>query len=314
MLRSRLVTLGFALAAVVLFGQQRCAAAEARPALTAQQSSRAAWLWENRIWRKFATALLDRAAELKIGTLYIALDVDNGKVSNRDALRRFLAAAHARHMTVLAVEGDPHFITRSGRAVAVARARAIRAYNLGVVARERLDGLQYDIEPYVLPGFGISDPADLKKWSDTYRVLRHAFARPLNAVLPFWIADHRPGTDFVRNLAPSIDGITVMAYRDTPDAIVDVATRLLDVGIAVDRPVRVALENGPTDEGEHVSFDGDLDALLHAIKVTLPTFAKGWSSFSGFAIHGIVWPGQSAPRHATASGRSDPATRVAPPE
>jgi hypothetical protein len=43
-----------------------------------------------------------------------------------------------------------------------------------------------------------------------------------------------------------------------------------------------------------VSFAGDLDALLKAMRQTLPTLA-GWTSFNGFAIHGIVWPGQTPP-------------------
>jgi hypothetical protein len=84
-----------------------------------------------------------------------------------------------------------------------------------------------------------------------------------------------------------------MAYRTKADRIIAAATPILDLGVELGVPVRVALEMGPTDEGPGVSFEGDLQAMLKAMRDTLPTFA-GWSSFAGFAIHGIVWPGQTA--------------------
>lgn len=264
------------------------------PAATALQNRRAAWLWEHRIWRRRAADLLDRAQELKIDTLFIALDIRNAKVGYRAELRAFLRAAHARNISVLAVEGDPHMVLPAGQPNAIARAKAIRDYQLGVVPRERLDGLQYDIEPYTLPNFDTDNPNDLRKWSDTYGRLRQAFARKLDIVLPFWIADKPNGANFVRQAATHAAGLTTMAYRTEKKRIIGAATPILKLGGQLNVPVRVALELGPTNEGPGVSFEGDLPALLKAMQQTLPVFARR-ESFAGFAIHGIVWPGQAAP-------------------
>ena len=261
-------------------------------AATAKQK-RTAWLWETSIWRTLPADLLDRAQALKIRSLFIALEIRDGQVRDGSQLKAFLRAAHERGISVLAVEGDPHMVLAKGQPNAIARAQAIRAYQLGALPEEQLDGLQYDIEPYVLPRFDTSNPRHLRKWSSTYRELRRAFTRKLDIVLPFWVSDKPPGADFVRASAASAKGLTVMAYRTKPDRIIAAAAPLLDLGVELDRPVRVALEMGPTDEGPGVSFEGDLDALLRAMRKTLPTFAA-WPNFAGFAIHGIVWPGQTA--------------------
>lgn len=259
-----------------------------QPAASAEQKRRAAWLWEQRIWRTRADDVLDRAEALNIDTLFIALDIRDGTIRYLTALKRFLRAAHKRGISVLAVEGDPHMVLPNGQPNALARAEAIRKYQLGAIRRERVAGLQYDIEPYALPNFDINNPNHLRKWSDTYRLLRQAFARRLDIVLPFWIADTPAGADFVRQAAVHASGLTVMAYRTKNDRIISAATPLLKLGVQLDRPVRVALELGPTDEGPGVSFEGDLPALRKAMRETLPVLARR-QSFAGFAIHGVTW-------------------------
>jgi hypothetical protein len=250
MIRARLSVLCVAIllaGAAALACDARAQARGNAPAVTSKQKQRAAWMWENRIWREHAMPFLDRAQDLKIGTLFIALDVRGGQVSDRDLLRRFLVAAHARRIAVLAVEGDPHMVLAKGRPAAIARAKAIRAYQQSVAADEQLDGLQYDIEPYVLANFDTADPGDLLRWSNTYRDLRNAFGEKLDIVLPFWIAGTPAGADFVRRAATFASGLTIMAYRTRNDRIIAAATPILDFGVERRRKVRVALEMGPTD-------------------------------------------------------------------
>jgi hypothetical protein len=290
----RLLTAFLALLLAVLAQASPVRADPSAPAATALQDRRAAWLWENRLWRTGAADLLDRAQALKIDTLFIALDIRDGKLRYRAELRHFLRAAHGRGISVLAVEGDPHMVLPAGQPNAIARAKAIRNYQLSVVARERLDGLQYDIEPYTLPNFDTNNPDHLRKWSDTYRLLRQAYAHKLDIVLPFWIADKPAGAAFVRQAAVHATGLATMAYRTEKDRIISAAMPLLKIGTELDLPVRVALEMGPTNEGPSVSFEGDLPALLKAMRQTLPVLARQ-DGFAGFAIHGIVWPGQEPP-------------------
>lgn len=251
---------------------------------------RGAWLWEDHIWQTRRGRVLDMAEALDLRRLFIGIKMKDGQIVGREALRRFVAEAHRRGIAVLGVEGDPLMVTRRGRNAAIKRVEVFRAYQASVGKSERLDGLQYDIEPASLPNFDVHDPEDLKRWSMAYRELRNAWGGPLDIVLPYWIGDWRTGEAFVRRIAPHAQSFTIMAYRDTPPAIIDVATELLSQGAALSVPVVVALEMGPTDEGDHVSFDGDLDALLKAVKQTRRTFAE-WESFSGYAIHGLPWPG-----------------------
>jgi len=251
----------------------------------------AAWVWDLVAWRTHSAPILDKAQERGIDTLFIPLTVKNGVLSYQTDVARFVRLAHQRGILVFAVEGDPHMVLPAGLQAAVARANAIRAYQEGAPRSERLDGLQYDLEPYGLKNFDPRDPKDLAKWLAAYKALRAAFHHRIEVTMPFWIADDPDGEAFVREAAPLLSRISVMAYRNRPNAIIDVASRLLALGSELDVPVRVALEIGPTDEGSTVSFEGNMRKLRHAMEVTTPTFLHS-PSFVGFAIDGLRWPGQ----------------------
>lgn len=292
------------LVAALLLAFAATVPAIAEPVSSSKTSGgRSAWLWDDLVWRQHADALLTQAQDLKIGTLYITLEIRNDQVRHAAALRTFLRKAHGRGVSVLAVEGDPHFVFPDGRAHAVARAKVIRAWQASARTGEQLDGLQYDIEPYVLPDFSVDDPDDLAAWRDTFRALRRAYGQRLDIVFPFWVANTPRGANFVRQTAADARSYATMAYRTTVPRIIDAATPLLDLGTELNRPVRVALENGPTSEGPGVSFEGDLPALLKAMKQARPTLAAK-PGFGGFAIHGITWPGQT--RSTTPRGKETP--------
>jgi hypothetical protein len=104
--------------------------------------------------------------------------------------------------------------------------------------------VQYDIEPYTLPGWG-AHPVDYRGWTRAVRALAAAARRPVHLVLPFWIADDEGGERLLREVAGSVSGVTAMAYRTDPAAIAQIAEPLLNWGAAARKPVRIALEAGP---------------------------------------------------------------------
>jgi hypothetical protein len=166
----------------------------------------ATWIWQPDAWARAPGALLDRAEAEGVRTLFLGLDVASGRVRDADALRALNEEAHRRGLRVLAVEGDPAMVPPRGRHHAVARARAIRAYQERAPQAARLDGVQYDIEPYLLPEFDPRDEADLRAWADTYADLNRALDARLDIVLPFWIAGTDEGRRFVRGLSGLASG------------------------------------------------------------------------------------------------------------
>jgi len=73
---------------------------------------------------------------------------------DRERLRPLIAELHAAGVTVHALDGDPKFGLPEWHGQVIATIRSIVEYNLESLPAERFDGIRYDIEPYLLPGFG----------------------------------------------------------------------------------------------------------------------------------------------------------------
>lgn len=212
------------------------------PELRKQTAPRATWVWNRSEWRERGDALLDWAAGEQLGELFIVVTLEDGKVKEAQLLSAFVRRARARGIAVSAVEGDPHMALPGHRAATVARARAYADYNAAAEPAARLAGVQFDIEPYLLPEHVL--PADRlnAEYLATAAALREA-AGPLalEFVVPFWWNDNREVLD---GLARSADALSVMDYRTDPGQIVEFAVPFLDWAAANGKRVRIALEAG----------------------------------------------------------------------
>lgn len=212
----------------------------------------AAWAWEARRWREHPSALIAAARRRGIERLFVSLPIRGGAVSHAAALQRFIRAAARSGIAVEAVEGDPDMAGR-GLPAALARARAIAAFQAAAPADARLAGLQYDIEPYIGPGWRDRD-ASYRQWGQSVAALAAAAGEKVDLVVPFWLASSRRGRAMLDTAAPALRMVTAMAYRSEADAIERIAEPLLAWGVRRDRPVRLALESGPLDDEIEYSF------------------------------------------------------------
>lgn len=204
---------------------------------------RATWIWDRSAWRERGGALLDRAAREGIGELFIVVPLDQGRVREPNALAAFVRRASGRGVKVSAVEGDPHMVLPSQRSATAARARAFAAYNAAAEPAARLQSLQFDIEPYLLPGHVLPAARQEHEYLATLAALRAAAGNmPLEFVVPFWWHDRRAILD---GLARHADALSVMDYRTDPDQIVGFAVPFLDWAARHGKRVRIALEAGP---------------------------------------------------------------------
>ncbi|HEY0011472.1 MAG TPA: hypothetical protein VGB79_01315 [Allosphingosinicella sp.] len=242
-----------------------------------------AWAWEPALWQRRGAALLRDAAGRGLSRLSVTLAVQDGRIAHRRALAAFIREAGRQGIAIEAVEGDPDMIFPRGLASAAARARAIAAYQRSAAPDARLAGIQYDIEPYTLAGWG-REPAGYHGWSHAVRTLARSAGAPVHLVLPFWIAEEEEGPAFLREIAAAVSGITIMAYRTDAPRIFAAAEPLLSWGAAAGKPVRVALETGPVAEETEESFaqapsgrlavvageDGTVRATLLATVAAIP--------------------------------------------
>lgn len=214
----------------------------------------AAWVWEVAQWRDTPEELLERAAARSIDRLHVALDIGDEGVRHSSRLSRFVALASARGIAVDAVEGDPEMVRPAGARHAIVRARAIAAYQRGAPPYARLAGVQYDIEPYLLPEFGSDRSAMLSAWSRVLVDLSDTLSMPIDVVVPFWLIDLPEGVQAMDRLAPRLRQVTVMCYRTDPEQVVMISEPSLAWAAARDVPVRIALEMGAVEDEREESF------------------------------------------------------------
>lgn len=212
--------------------------------------SRATWVWSPDIWQTQPDRVFELVSKYAIKSLFVTVPVTDGAVAESALLSDFIRRASRLGVSVWAVDGDPHMLVPQEHAKAVARVRAYRAYNDAVDANVRLRGVQFDIEPYVLPEYESAPQQWDLRLAELARHLRMAAeSLEFELVVPFWWAEQK--ADLLQRLAPSVTGLTIMDYRTSPKEILRFAAPFLDWGVVHHKQVRIALEAGPVDAETH---------------------------------------------------------------
>lgn len=212
---------------------------------TRQPATRASWVWEPQQWTEQPDRVLDYAQQYGIRTLFISVPVIDGAVGSADRLAVLVRRASALGIDVWSVDGDPRMVLPDEHAATVARVRAYTAYNKTVDAAARLRGMQFDIEHYLLPGYGTAAGELDRRYLVLARTLRAAAGElPLEFVVPFWWSDK---AGLLKGLAIAASGLNVMDYRTDPRQIREFAIPFLDWGTKYGKKVRIALEVGPIE-------------------------------------------------------------------
>ncbi|MDX9860584.1 MAG: hypothetical protein RBS99_06665 [Rhodospirillales bacterium] len=212
------------------------------------------WAWAPDLWRASPDALIAEALALGVDTLYVSVPVKHDGVADAKALATFIAKASRRGIQVWAVDGDPRAILSAERDRFSARAQAYERFNAGEAPESRISGLQLDIEPYVMPGYGQATESFDRAWAATITAVATATHLPVTAAVPFWFA-HPPHREWALDTAAaSLAGIAVMAYRGEAAKAAAIAEPALAWGEENGVPVRVALENGLIPDEDRLIF------------------------------------------------------------
>ncbi len=259
---------------------------------TLREAPRSAWAWKPIEWRNAPEKLIAAAAARGVDRLHVAVDVANGQVRDAAALGRFIRLARARGLSVDAVEGDPRMVRPAGRDHALQRAAAIGRYQRSAPAAARFAGVQYDVEPYLLPEFGADRAGTLRAWSALMRDAAKLVGK-IDVVVPFWLTEGDDGAAALDAVAPHVARVTVMAYRTEPAGVVAAAEPLLAWGARHGVPVRVALEMGRLPDETEERFrpidrkaqdGGDLVLLPVGDKVAALLLREGAAVREGKAL------------------------------
>ncbi len=235
------------------------------PAAASKPAPRSTWVWRPGDWIDGGPALLDWAAAQGIRELFVTVPLQDGAaVRAPDLLAAFVRQAGARGIGVTSVDGDPHMVLAVEVPAVVKRVQAYAAYNAAQPPEARLRGVQFDVEPYLLPDNVLPAAKRDGAYVDMARAIKAAAGDALRVefVVPFWWGKNAALLDA---LAPHADALAVMDYRTDRDQIVDFAIPFLDWAGAHGRRVRIALEAGPIDpevQRRYVRAEGGPGDLL----------------------------------------------------
>jgi len=144
-------------------------------------------------------------------------------------------------------------------------------------------GKHLDVEPYLLPAWTTDRAAIVRSFLELLD--RMGGSGPLEVDIPFWYGD------LAGDVLARVDAVTVMSYRDTASAIIEVGSDTL--GRAT-KPVRLAAETRPTPDCARCSFHGTSQRHLAAVlaeteravrAAQAPRAARRFPAYAGIAIH-----------------------------
>lgn len=215
------------------------------PAGKLQPLQKGVWDWSTRpeVWAEKQSGW--KAAGIQV--LQLALPRELG--GDDGAVATALSKLRKDGFSIVAVEGDPHMILPQARAAVLVRHQALRQWQ-----GRFLDGVQYDVEPYLLPGFHLETRKWHQHWLDLYRELTQNGKAPVEPVLPFWIIGQKDAAPLLEGLAKCASRIVIMNYRSDPVEAAAWATMWLEWSRQHDCPVALAVECGPISDLKSAAF------------------------------------------------------------
>ncbi|WP_170157324.1 hypothetical protein [Roseimicrobium gellanilyticum] len=243
------------------------------------------WNWSTKPeeWRRLKPVW--KQAGVKVLQLALPRELQHGAEGPLPAL----SDLRKEDFQIVAVEGDPHMILPQEKSSVVARHQQLTALH-----GKYLDGIQYDVEPYLLPGFRLEPELWHQHWLQMYEALTPGKA-PLRVepVVPFWLIAQPAAQKLLKGLAPRSTRVVVMNYRSDAGDAAAWATSWLEWSVQHQCPVALAVECGPVP---------DLESATYRKAPRGPLWLKSWPGHGTVAVifDGEVDPGADATTFALA--------------
>lgn len=228
---------------------------------------RSAWFWAPAQWLETPEQLWEVAARENLDRVYLTIEAIDGLVVNQEALAEFITRSKTRGLAVWAVMGDRGDVIEDNLPALLQRTTAYRQFNAQYPGAN-LDGLQLDIEPYLLPGFNLNQDFWRQRYISTITAVHATLEQrlALDLVMPIWWGNHPQWGD---NLFTALDlpglSVTVMNYRTDFERLSREALPFLELGQQQGTPVHMALVAGnlTNEKRKHYFPDATAGELWH---------------------------------------------------
>jgi hypothetical protein len=219
-------------------------------ASTKEPASRGAWLRDARHWEENAADVFARAQRGGLTKLYIGVPFNERGLADPQALAGFIADASSRGIDVWALLTDAPQAD-SERAPLATAAVALADYNAGVSAEAQIKGAMVEYAPERLWRYAADPGVEAQAFLARVEPLKASLGMPLAAAVPAWFPTD---ASIAERWAKVLDAMTVITDKTDPTDIRRSVARFLAWGTRRGRPVGVALEAMPLDDGERGQF------------------------------------------------------------
>ncbi|MGN6299591.1 MAG: hypothetical protein ACTHN8_00675 [Angustibacter sp.] len=281
--RTARALLAGALAAVVAWGVPAPAAHAATPTAS---PTRPLWVWG----KDDPQRVVDFAVGHGVSELYVHVTPTVLTDGDLPRLRSLAQLAQGAGLSMVALGGDPAWVNRPSDALAWQQA----ALSTGLFGATHVD-----VEPYALSGWSRPSKraALTAKFVDLLTRLQSADPRPLEADVPFWydtVASPSGHGTLTDDVLARVDAVTVMSYRDSAAAMVDVGRDVLQradrLAATTGRrvPVHLAAETNPLTDCSYCTFAEEGDAALRQALAAVDVAGADYASYAGTAVHDLT--------------------------
>lgn len=251
--------------------------------------NKATWLWDASLIRSEPEEIVTFSVNHGITTIFLQIQQD----VQEEEYRRFISAASREGIQVHALDGHPEWAYENGREEGLKLLSWLEAYNRAASPEERFQGVQLDVEPYVLKRWDREQAQVVKEWSanmEAWVQEAERIALPLSAAVPFWL-DSVPGPEgnpdgsFSRWMIKRTDSIAIMAYRDSGEQMYELSKEELKQADELGKSVWIGMELAHTDEGEHLTFYAKSRGEMEDEAERAASLGSEHPSFAGIAVH-----------------------------
>lgn len=253
------------------------------------EDERSTWIWNPWILVDNETSTLQFLESKRINKVYLQIDYE----MSRSVYRSFIEKATAKNIQIYALAGEAYWITENGIEYQNQLMNWLELYQREATEAQRFLGIHLDIEPY-----------DTNIWStkqttaiQTYQQLvihakkkARSLKLPLELDIPFWYDEISYETKYGKGILSEwlinySDGVTIMAYRDNSQDIIQIVKNEIEYAKRMDKKVVVGVETLKSAEGDLVSFSEEGEAYMNRQLNKIQKYFSGKQSFNGIAIH-----------------------------
>lgn len=275
---------------------------------------RAIWIWEDDSYRMLDNDNTLRETESfldkhHISILYLYADKFKDRnilVHEPEKYRKLIASAHAKGFKVFALLGSwylntPEYILPAKRSAAIQMFANVLAYNKNTSnAASRFDGINIDIEPYLLDDWSTTRSLRGQQFLDlstTYMQMKAeaGLTLPVGPAMPFWYSgiddvewnnQHRKYNEYIQDI---YDYAAIMDYRNAAegsDSIISLVQEELDYADKIGKKVMIGVETLKTTPAK-VTFYGKGNSYFEKQLDLAQKSLLRHPSFAGFVIHNL---------------------------